>query len=56
MQTEPDLVKDLYEGWSKAFDAEPDMPLDRWREMIEEWPRVTAEPRGVDYAEVDAGA
>jgi hypothetical protein len=27
MRTETDLVKDLYEGWSKAFDAEPDMSL-----------------------------
>jgi epsilon-lactone hydrolase len=54
-ETQPDLVKDLYERWGDAFAAEPDMPLDRWREMIEEWPQVTAEPGGVDYVEVDAG-
>lgn len=51
----PDLVTDLYESWSAAFAAEPEMPLEKWRALIEEWPRVTAEPRGVDYVEVDAG-
>jgi epsilon-lactone hydrolase len=50
-----DLVKSLYEGWSAAFAEEPEMPLDQWRAMIEEWPRVTAEPGGVDYVETDAG-
>jgi epsilon-lactone hydrolase len=51
----PDLVGNLYERWSAAFAAEPEMPLDRWRALIEEWPQVTAEPGGVDYVEVDAG-
>ena len=51
----PDPVKDLYEHWSAAFAAEPGMPLAKWRALIEEWPRVTAEPGGVDYVEVDAG-
>ena len=51
----PDLVRDLYERWSAAFAAEPEMPLEKWRALIEEWPQVTAEPRGVDYVEVDAG-
>jgi epsilon-lactone hydrolase len=55
LPTEPDLVKRLYEGWSEAFEQEPDMPLGRWRAMIEEWPQVTAEPGGVDYVEVEAG-
>src|SRR5919109_1976172 len=50
-----DLVKSLYESWTAAFAAEPEMPLDRWRAMIEEWPQVTAEPGGVDYVEVEAG-
>jgi acetyl esterase/lipase len=54
MTNEPDLVKGLYEDWSTAFGAEPDMSLERWRAMVEEWPRVTAEPGGVDYVEVDA--
>lgn len=51
----PDLVRDLYERWSAAFAVEPEMPLERWRALIEEWPQVTAEPRGVNYLEVDAG-
>ncbi len=51
----PDLVKDLYERWSAAFAAEPEMPLDRWRAMVEEWPLVTTEPGAVDYVEIDAG-
>jgi monoterpene epsilon-lactone hydrolase len=55
MPTAPDLVKSLYERWGAAFAAEPEMPLGRWRAMIEEWPQVTAEPGGVDYVEVEAG-
>jgi acetyl esterase/lipase len=51
----PDLVMSLYERWGAAFAAEPEMSLDKWRAMVEEWPQVTAEPRGVDYVEVDAG-
>ena len=50
----PDVVKDLYERWSATSAAEPEMPLDQRRAMVEEWPQVTAEP-GVDYVEVDAG-
>jgi epsilon-lactone hydrolase len=50
-----DLVKDLYLRWGAAFAQRPDMPLDEWRELIEEWPVVTAEPGAVDYVEVDAG-
>ena len=53
--TTPDLVETLYKRWGAAFAAEPEMPLDRWRAMIEEWPQVTAEPGGVDYLEVEAG-
>jgi monoterpene epsilon-lactone hydrolase len=55
MPTSPDLVKSLYERWNAAFAAEPEMPLDRWRAMIEEWPQATAEPGGIDYVEVEAG-
>jgi epsilon-lactone hydrolase len=51
----PDLVKTLYERWGIAFAAEPEMSLDKWRAMVEEWPQVTAEPGGIDYIEVDAG-
>jgi epsilon-lactone hydrolase len=53
--TTQDLVAALYERWSAAFAAEPEMPLEKWRALIEEWPQVTAEPGGVDYVEVDAG-
>jgi epsilon-lactone hydrolase len=49
-----DVVKDLYQRWGAAFAQRPDMPLDEWREMIEEWAVVTAEPGEVDYVEVDA--
>jgi monoterpene epsilon-lactone hydrolase len=52
----PDLVRSLYERWGAAFAEEPEMPLDRWRAMVEEWPQVTAEPGGVDHVEVDAGS
>jgi monoterpene epsilon-lactone hydrolase len=55
MTTTPDLVKSLYERWSAAFAEEPEMSLDRWRAMIEDWPQVTTEPGRVDYVEVDAG-
>jgi acetyl esterase/lipase len=55
MTTTPDLVTSLYERWGAAFGAEPEMPLDRWRALIEEWPQVTAEPGGVDYVGVQAG-
>ena len=51
----PDVVKDLYGRWSATSAAEPEMPLDQRRAMVEEWPQVTAEPGGVDYVEVDAG-
>jgi epsilon-lactone hydrolase len=53
--TMQDLVANLYERWSAAFAAEPEMPLEKWRALIEEWPQVTSEPGGVDYVEVDAG-
>jgi hypothetical protein len=31
-----DLTQDLYERAGAAFDAEPEMPLGRWRAMIDE--------------------
>jgi epsilon-lactone hydrolase len=49
-----DRVKDLYERWGAAFARRPDMPLDEWRELIEEWPVVASEPGEVDYVEADA--
>jgi epsilon-lactone hydrolase len=53
--TGPDPVKDLYERWSETFAKRGELPLDEWREIIEEWGQATAEPGGVDYLEVDAG-
>jgi epsilon-lactone hydrolase len=54
--TRPDPVKDLYQRWSETFAKRGgELPLDEWREIIEEWGQATAEPRGVDYVEVDAG-
>jgi acetyl esterase/lipase len=51
-------VKKLYQGWGATMAEHPEMlapPLDDWRDLIESWPVVTAEPGGVDYVEVDAG-
>jgi monoterpene epsilon-lactone hydrolase len=53
--TRPDYVKDLYQRWGATFAERGALPLDEWRATVEEWPEVTAEPGGVDYAEVDAG-
>jgi epsilon-lactone hydrolase len=54
--TRPDPVKDLYQRWSETFAKRGgELPLDEWREIIEEWGQATAEPGGVDYVEVDAG-
>ncbi|HEX9548730.1 MAG TPA: alpha/beta hydrolase fold domain-containing protein [Acidimicrobiales bacterium] len=47
-------MKDLYQRWGAEFAKRPDMPLDEWRAMVEEWPQLTAEPGSVDYVEVDA--
>ena len=46
---------DLYKGWTAALTANPDMPLDDTRAMLEHWCDVTAEPGGLDYIETDAG-
>jgi epsilon-lactone hydrolase len=48
-------LKSLYRNWASALAANPEMPLDEWRDMIEHWGDVTAEPGGVDYLETDAG-
>jgi epsilon-lactone hydrolase len=48
-----DELKSLYRGWSVALSG--GMPLDEWRDMVERWEVVTAEPGGVDYLEIDAG-
>src|SRR3984885_6592959 len=48
-------LKDLYAGWAHAMATRHDMPLQDLRGMFDHWGDVTAEPRGVDYVEVDAG-
>jgi acetyl esterase/lipase len=45
----------LYRNWGAAMAANPNMTLEEWRELIEGWPIVTAEPGSVDYIETHAG-
>jgi epsilon-lactone hydrolase len=59
-ETRPDPVKDLYQRWSQTFaerrtERGGELPLDEWRDIIEEWGQATGEPGRVDYLEVDAG-
>lgn len=35
--------------WAATIAANPNMSLDEWRDLIEHWAEVTAEPGGVDY-------
>ncbi len=50
-----EAVSNLYRSWGAALAANPSMPLDEWRDMIEGWIVLTAEPGNVDYIETDAG-
>src|SRR5262249_49662609 len=45
----------LYRGWAAALQANPEMPLDEMRLMLEQWGNITGEPRGVDYIETAVG-
>ena len=45
----------LYRGWAAALQANPEMPLDEMRLMLEQWGNITGEPRGTDYIETAAG-
>lgn len=46
----------FYRMSSAALRRDPPLPLDRFRDdIMEHWGDVTAEPRGVDYLETDAG-
>ena len=47
-------IKAMYRDWLATIAADPQMPLERMREIFDHWGDVTAEPRGVDYLEVDA--
>jgi epsilon-lactone hydrolase len=53
--TQIEAVSDLYRSWGATLAANPNFSLDTWREMIEGWQVLTAEPGGVDYIESDAG-
>jgi acetyl esterase/lipase len=48
-------LNQLYLEWVTALKANPEMPLDELRHMFEQWDRITGEPDGVDYIEIDAG-
>jgi monoterpene epsilon-lactone hydrolase len=50
-----EAIKFLYRGWIEAMSANPEMSLEETRALFDHWGDITAEPRGVDYVEVDAG-
>jgi len=55
MNRQADAVKNLYLEWAAARKANPQMSLDEQRDMIEPWPVIAAEPRGIDYIEIEVG-
>ncbi len=55
MNRQADAVKNLYLEWAAARKANPQMSLDEQRDMIERWPVIAAEPRGIDYIETEVG-
>ena len=46
-----DELKRLYQEWVATTSSSPAMSLEEWRDMVEHWAEVTAEPREVDYVE-----
>lgn len=50
-----EALSTLYKGWIDTLGKNPDLPIEDVRRLFEHWGDVTAEPRGVDYSEVDAG-
>jgi epsilon-lactone hydrolase len=50
-----EAVNSLYRSWGATLAANPSMPLDEWRDMIEGWVVLAAEPGNVDYIETDVG-
>lgn len=48
---ETETLADLYRDWASRMAANPEMPIDEFRTMFEEWADVTAEPAGVAYEE-----
>ena len=51
-----EAIKVLYRGWIEAMGANPEMSLEETRAIFDHWGDITAEPRAVDYVEVDAGS
>jgi acetyl esterase/lipase len=51
-----EAVAALYRSWGAAWAANPQMPLDEWRNMVEGWSVLTSEPGAVDYIETQAAA
>jgi len=47
-------LEDLYASWVVAMREQPNLSIAEIRSMFEHWGDVTAEPRGIDYSEVDA--
>lgn len=50
---ESTILTDLYRDWAKEQAARPDMTIEETRRMFDSWGNVTAEPKEVDYIEVD---
>jgi acetyl esterase/lipase len=46
-------LADLYRSWVAKMEAQPDMGLDEIRRLFSHWGDVTADPRGVDYLEIE---
>src|SRR5260370_14958772 len=48
-----EAVKDLWASWTQAARANPEQTAQDVRERVEHWGDLTAEPGGVDYAEIE---
>ena len=48
---ESEVLADLYRDWGKRMAADPEMQIDQFRAMFEEWAAITAEPADVAYEE-----
>lgn len=49
---ESELLADLYRNWTSRMAANPEMPIDEFRDMFEEWSTVTAEPANIAYEDM----
>lgn len=50
-----EALKDLYKGWAKVREADPNLSLEGLRELFDHWADVTAETTDVEYTPIDAG-